>query len=227
MNATYTWARGFDTSSYIVYNNAALPIQYGLMPYLRPQRLTINYTYELPFGHHEGALDKLTSGWVVSGVTIAQNGFPQTITDANNGNIYGGIQTSTANYAAGMGAANVATSGSDASRLGGKLGTTPWYSLTTFTPALSTGANGYGNSGYGTVLSPGQFNWDISLVKTTKVGGLSENATLVFRSEFFNAFNHPQFSPPVSNDVTSSSFGVINTSSVNPRLIQFALKYVF
>jgi len=227
MQAAYTWARGFDTSSYITYNDASLPIQYGLMPYLRPQRLSINYSYELPFGHHTGVLEKVTGGWVVSGVTIAQNGFPQTITDANLGNLYGKIQTSTANYATGMGAANVATSGSDGSRIGGKLGTTDWYNLAAFTPASATANNGYGDSGYGTVLSPGQFNWDISLVKTTKVGGINENGTLVFRSEFFNAFNHPQFSPPVSNDVTSSSFGVINTLSVNPRLIQFALKYVF
>jgi hypothetical protein len=227
MQAAYTWARGFDTSSYITYNDASLPIQYGLMPYLRPQRLSINYSYELPFGHHTGVLEKVTGGWVVSGVTIAQNGFPQTITDANLGNLYGKIQTSTANYATGMGAANVATSGSDGSRIGGKLGTTDWYNLAAFTPASATANNGYGDSGYGTVLSPGQFNWDISLVKTTKVGGINENATLVFRSEFFNAFNHPQFSAPVSNDVTSSSFGVINTLSVNPRLIQFALKYVF
>jgi len=227
MQAAYTWARGFDTSSYITYNSAALPIQYGLMPYLHPQRLSINYSYELPLGHHQGALDRLTSGWVVSGVTVVQDGVPQTITDANLGNIYANVQTSTANYASGMGAANVATSGSDVSRIGGKLGTTGWYNLGAFSPAAGTTANGYGNSGYGTVLGPGQFNWDISLVKTTKVGGINENATLVFRSEFFNAFNHPQFGNPVSNDVTSSSFGVINTLSVNPRLVQFALKYVF
>jgi hypothetical protein len=68
----------------------------------------------------------------------------------------------------------------------------------------------------------------MSLVKTTKVGGLNENATLVFRSEFFNTFNHPQFGPnPSSNAVSSSSFGLINTTAVNPRLVQFALKYVF
>ncbi len=241
--ATYTWARGFDTSSYIAFNDANMPVQYGLMPYLRPQRLTVNYSYQLPFGKHEGMLDKLTSGWVVSGVTIAQDGFPQTITDVNGGNIYGGAQTSTAQYCntgiAGctgpMGNANVATSGSDKSRLFGwygaatnpTKGTCPQTTCTFASFAAAPTSNGYGNSGYGTVLGPGQWNWDISLVKTTKVGGFNENATLVFRSEFFNAFNHAQFNPPVSNDVTSSTFGVINTTSVSPRLIQFALKYVF
>lgn len=64
-------------------------------------------------------------------------------------------------------------------------------------------------------------------MKTTKVGGIHEDATLVFRTEFFNVFNHPQFNTPVSDDVTASTFGVINSMSVNPRLVQFALKYVF
>jgi hypothetical protein len=227
MQANYTWARGFDTSSYINYQNAALPMIYGLMPYLRPQRFAVNYSYDLPFGKHDGMVGKLANGWNLSGVTVAQDGFPQTITDANAGNIYGNVQLSTANYAAGAGPASVPTPGGDTSRLGVIAGTTGWFNKAAFAPVASSGANGYGNSAYGIVLGPGQFNWDISLIKTTKVGGINENATLIFRSEFFNAFNHPQFNPPVSNDVTASTFGVINSASVNPRLIQFALKYVF
>jgi hypothetical protein len=228
MQAAYTWARGFDTSSYVAYNNAALPEPYGPMPYLRPQRLSVSYSYDLPFGKREGLVGKVANGWTVSGVTVAQDGFAQTITDANGGNIYG-TNTSTANYAAGEGPANVATSGGTEARLGGPVNGGPgWFNIGAFAKFVSSGANGYGNSGYGIVLGPGQFNWDMSLVKTTKVGGLNENATLVFRSEFFNTFNHPQFGPnPSSNAVSSSSFGLINTTAVNPRLVQFALKYVF
>jgi hypothetical protein len=61
------------------------------------------------------------------------------------------------------------------------------------------------------------------------VGGIHEDATLVFRTEFFNTFNHPQFSNPAVVDVSkaTSTFGQITSTSVNPRLIQFALKYVF
>jgi hypothetical protein len=86
---------------------------------------------------------------------------------------------------------------------------------------------GWGNSGIGIIQGPGQFNFDVALIKTTRVGGLSENATLQFRSEFFNLFNHPQFANPVSTDVTQVNFGWITATSVNPRLIQFALKYNF
>jgi len=47
-----------------------------------------------------------------------------------------------------------------------------------------------------------------------------------FRSEFFNAFNHPQFGDP-DTEFTSTTFGQITTTVVNPRVVQFALKYSF
>jgi Carboxypeptidase regulatory-like domain len=84
----------------------------------------------------------------------------------------------------------------------------------------------WGNSGYGTTFGPGQFNFDISIQKSTVVGGLHENATLQFRTDFFNAFNHPQFIDP-NVDISQPGFGQITATSVNPRLIQFSLKYVF
>ncbi len=62
-----------------------------------------------------------------------------------------------------------------------------------------------------------------------KSEGIHEDATLVFRTEFFNMFNHPQFANPTGSqtDVSKSTFGQITSTAVNPRLIQFALKYVF
>jgi len=43
----------------------------------------------------------------------------------------------------------------------------------------------------------------------------------------FNAFNHPQFSNPASAVVNASAFGQITTTSVAPRIMQFALRYSF
>ena len=101
------------------------------------------------------------------------------------------------------------------------------FNTTCKIPAVgSDGSTGYGNAPIGVTLGPGQFNWDISVVKTTTVGGIREGATLQFRSEFFNAFNHAQFNTPVLN-VSAGNFGSILSTSVNPRLIQFALKYAF
>jgi hypothetical protein len=136
-----------------------------------------------------------------------------------------------------MGNANVPTPGSVQQRLGGTVLGGPGYLnkaafLSTGPPIIGAGnggagGTGYGNAGYGIILGPGQFNFDATLQKTTKVGGIHEDATLVFRTEFFNAFNHPQFSNPAVTDVSKSTFGQITSSSVNPRLVQFALKYVF
>ena len=61
-------------------------------------------------------------------------------------------------------------------------------------------------------------------------GGLfviHEDENLVFRTEFFDMFNHAQFNNPSGVDISKTTFGQITSASVNPRLIQFALKYVF
>jgi hypothetical protein len=84
----------------------------------------------------------------------------------------------------------------------------------------------YGSSGIGVARGPGNDTWDAALTKETKVGGLREGATLDFRTEFFNVWNHAQYQNP-GTAVGTASYGVINQSSVAPRLIQFALKYVF
>jgi hypothetical protein len=89
------------------------------------------------------------------------------------------------------------------------------------------GATGYGNTGRGILLGPPQKNWDIAITKRTRVGGITENAYLEFRSEFFNSFNHPQFSNPASNFASLSTFGVITSTTVGPRIIQMALRYAF
>jgi hypothetical protein len=239
LQASYTYSRSFTTASFINFNDQTVPGIYGLNPAYRPQRLTINYSWDLPLGHHDGFVGKITNGWNLAGVTVVQNGSPLTLTDSRGGSIYGfgagSITISTAQFAAGMSAANVASSGSVKERLGGSAGGLGYFNKAAFTaivasPLASDGkATGWGNAGYSLLLGPGQFNFDTALQKTTKVGGINENATLVFRTEFFNMFNHPQFSNPTGGqlDVSKSTFGQITLSSVNPRLIQFALKYVF
>ena len=47
-----------------------------------------------------------------------------------------------------------------------------------------------------------------------------------FRAEFFNLFNHPQFYLPAA-DRTRFQFRGHHQTVNNPRLIQFALKFVF
>ena len=88
------------------------------------------------------------------------------------------------------------------------------------------GSTGYGNAGQSIIDGPGQFNTDFSIGKTSTVGGIREDAALAFRVEFYNALNHPNFGNPGTTSGTTN-FGVINQTSVSPRLIQFGMKYVF
>ena len=87
-------------------------------------------------------------------------------------------------------------------------------------------ATDFGNSGVGIVPGPGQHNFDVSVIKRTPLKSLGENGNIEFRTELFNAFNTPQFAPPNTN-VSTSTFGVISATAVNPRIIQFALKLNF
>ncbi|HVB87628.1 MAG TPA: carboxypeptidase-like regulatory domain-containing protein [Candidatus Dormibacteraeota bacterium] len=83
---------------------------------------------------------------------------------------------------------------------------------------------GWGNSPVGIITGPGQWNWDVSLYKNTKI---TEWGTLQFRAEFYNIWNHPQFNNPSSTSLTAATFGQIQSTAVTPRVIQFGLKFSF
>ena len=55
---------------------------------------------------------------------------------------------------------------------------------------------------------------------------IHESYSFQFRSEFFNVFNHPQFALP-GLSAAQSTFGQITSTSVSPRVIQLALKFLF
>jgi len=89
----------------------------------------------------------------------------------------------------------------------------------------------FGNLGFDTAYGPSAFNWDAAIHKAFHI---TENHQITFRMEMFNWLNHTQFMSPTqpgyqqsqSTTLSDPSFGII-TSSVNPRNIQFALKYSF
>ena len=131
------------------------------------------------------------------------------------------------------------TPGNTKSRIGGFVNPAAFTSLPLFggttdpasgPPCPQAGffgcGTGFGNSGVGIISCCSQNNWDFAIIKNTTVGGLREDASLQFRAEFFNLWNHSQFNPPV-NDVNSPIFGQITTSSVPGRILQFGLKYSF
>jgi hypothetical protein len=80
----------------------------------------------------------------------------------------------------------------------------------------------WGNESRNDLVGPPFKQVDLSVFKDIPI---KERLKLQFRSEFFNLFNHSNYSTP-TNTVTSSSFGLI-TSAAGGRDIQFALKVMF
>lgn len=208
--------------------------RWGAADFDRKQRFVFTYVWEIPHPAGESFLNRrLLSGWTFSGVTTFQSGLPVTITDSLGGSAFGSASNSRASLCSGFNVGQVPTSGGVEARLD------KYFNSSAVCPAPVIGdpetsgpnagqriATGYGDLGRAAFRGPHQANFDLTLAKSTKVGGLSEAATLDFRAEFFNAFNHPQFQNPGSAFGTPS-FGVIQATSVAPRLIQFGLKYAF
>jgi hypothetical protein len=237
--AAYSYSHAVSTGGgsnedTVYWNPTDFGLSYGPNRFYRPHRFTVSYTYELPYADGSGFKHKALGGWSLSGVTVVQGGAPLTITDGNGGQVYfggtGAVVSANAQYATGMGPGNVKAEGDLVQRvIDGLEGRTGYINKNAFTAVPNTGSATdtlWGNSGYGIILGPGQHNWDMSLQKTTQVGGFSEGASLIFRAEFFNMFNHAQFADP-NTDFNSGNLGQITNTSVNPRLIQFMLKYQF
>jgi hypothetical protein len=190
----------------------------------RTHRLITNFDYPLPLPVGRTHWQRtLMQGWSVTGIVLVQSGMPMTLTDPNGGTVYGRAATSTVTLCPGATYASLATGGGVSARLNRWIDASAICSP----PVLgSDGSAGYGSSGQSILNGPGQVNADVSLSRRARVGGLRESAELAFRAEFYNALNHPQFANP-GTTLHTASFGVITATAVAPRLIQFAVKYLF
>lgn len=232
--AAYTFSRLLDTDGGNVtatsggnvmtignQNNESL--RYGPSDFHREHRFVLSYVYEIPnLLKKDTGLGRLTSGWSISGVTTVQSGQRLTVVANNTNNVFGINGADHVQLAAGCTHPQLVTTGSVVSRLNGYFNNACFTSF----PIVEGTATGFGNSGAGIVKGPGQRNFDISVAKRIKLGWLTEQSSMEFRAEFFNAFNTAQFSNPDLN-FTNATFGRITNTSVNPRIIQLALKFKF
>lgn len=238
--AAYTFSHAYSTSGRFTAASGTAGIagnqndpraNYGRSDFNREHRFVLSYVYQLPSPRRFNRFfNQMLSGWAVAGVTTIQSGLPLSLTGTNANNVFG-ITTDRAQLAPGCTHNDLATSGSIQSRIDNYFnrncilrnasGTAIWRII-----GDDGRATDFGNSGVGIVTGPGQNNSDIAIIKRTPFGLLGESSHIEFRAEFFNAFNHPQFGNPNTN-VSSTTFGVISTTSVNPRIIQFALKLNF
>ncbi len=229
LDAAYTWSKDLSYSSADRFNTVLNTYNYGMdygpVGFNRPQVFVLSYVYDLPSFGMTGWARNAFGGWEWSGITTLESGVPLTIsqfTDPFNCNDYvpGGAACPAGTAPGGVGidfAGNVPRPDLTTNPNGPKL-QSEWFN----TAAFQTAIGHWGTAGNGIVLGPGMDNWDMALMKNFSV---SEGLHAQFRAEFFNAFNHVNFTG-VSTTLGTTNFGQL-TSDYGPRQIQFGLKFIF
>jgi hypothetical protein len=234
--ASYAWSKALDTNdgsgieSYPQTLQQPLSPQQGLAAFDIPQSLTFNYIYLLPFGsgqkflNSDGLPEKIAGGWQIEGITTLQSASPFTILNAydnlNNGGTGYPDQICNPNYGLGR---------SDGQKVA------QFFNTACFAPAgggvIGVPNYTFGNEGRNTVFGPGTNFWSVGLMRSFSV----ERAKIEFKTEFFNVFNHPNFSflPHSTFDGTpelqfgTPQFGKLSFTGQDSREIQFGLKLTF
>jgi Carboxypeptidase regulatory-like domain/TonB-dependent Receptor Plug Domain len=225
---SYTWSKNLDTLSgsgglsnfelgFLTNDQTDQRQARGLSDFDRAQRAILSLIYSPPAISEAPALvRRMLFPWQISTIATAQSGTPVTVTDSNAGSVYGNLSGFMRAECTGL---NPATPGSVYSRINGYLNTDAFTSA----PPIGDGT-GFGNCGVGILRAPAQRNIDVALQRMFPI---KEWSVMQFRAEFFNATNTANFGGPISNLAAGSAFGLITSTTNNPRIIQFALKYSF
>ena len=202
--ANYQFSRLIEKRSFLNPSDAAPEKRVASED--RPQRLVVSAVYELPFGRGKAfgasanpVLARIIGGWSLSGAYSYASGAPLDWSEA----IYlgGDLQF---NPRAVNGAFDTSRFITDSrQQLASHLRTFP--------------------SRFGNLRQDGTNNVDMSLLKDTAI---RERVKIQFRTDFFNALNHPEFGTP-NTAPANSSFGRITAQYNLPRTVQMALKLVW
>ncbi len=231
--AEYQWTRVLGTENLENPSGSSPRDSYGPLGGITPQVLAVNYSYLLPFGHGQmlfgsasGFVDKLVSGWQVSGISDFQTGQPFSVTYSAPGTYTDSSNNKWTNLASGRAnrVSGVALYPAVKTRF-------QWFNPAAFAaPTNSAGIPGgaYGNSGYNMLRGPRFQDWDINLQKNI---AFKEHYNVQLRADSFNVFNHPNFGTPnaaISNAATVGTITSISgTPAYEPRTVEFAGKFSF
>ncbi len=258
----YTWSKALDNASGSTFQdetNGLLPVgdlfdlraSRSLADFDRTHRLVISYNYDLPFARMLGIADngwgKFANGWSVNGITTFQSGTPFLVLDTSAPLLQDPNNVNTNNKALPIPGASMLTAGEVRDRLTAYVNLSAFVvggrcvnnqnSIVACTDPTSTGRRAEGTLGRNVFRGPFQQNWDISILKSTRI---TERTAIEFRAEFFNVWNYASFQSPQAGNQTGLGFfgnyGLVDvsggTSAIlatanRPRTIQFALKVSF
>jgi hypothetical protein len=149
------------------------------------------------------ALERIAGGWQLSTIFRIQSGAPLTVTTGRDAALLGGTQRP-------MLVGNPVLENRTL---------TKWFDTGAF---VANGPGQYGTAGRSILRGNKTINFDVGLTRRFQV---SEGQRLEFRAEAFNVLNLMRPGNP-NTSLNSSLFGQV-TSALDPRIMQFALKYVF
>lgn len=227
--ASYTFSKAIDQGA--SFENELDPLNFeftrGVSLLDAKNRFVFSPVWELPVPQYAGFKGKALDGWEASAIITYQSGFPIRVQDeddselmssiffesANTPQVSGPVQfvnpKAPQNY--GVGPANYYFNPSN-------------FCDGTFSTATCTqGLGVFGNAPHSLCCGPPISNTDLVIMKHTKI---NERWNTEFRAEFYNAWNHTQFGNPDGN-FTDSTFGEILKTREDPRVMQFALKFLF
>lgn len=229
------------TNSFIGQNSYNRSAEKAVSQLDTPQALVASFFYELPVGHGKrhlndaGALDRVVSGWYVSGIASYKSGTPTTVYGPCGGTA-GDVLFAGCHFT-GIARVNVVPGINETNKANFNPTNTPFWNPAAFTvpAAFSFGNEPRSLAGARTF---GGRNEDFTLGKKTRIIG--EKGSVDFRASFFNVFNRHIYSAPSGFSTPlgtpfapvgspgcsgpfACGFGAVTDSS-GPRTIQFGLK---
>jgi hypothetical protein len=211
--ANYTWAKSIDYGSGAgtLWPDYTNPFNFsfdrGLSDFHHEHRFVASGMWQLPtLNGSPSPLKLIAGGWNATGVLSLQTGQPFSVRSGQD-NALSGIGLDRADLIG------------NPTRPAGVDPVRQWFNTKAFTQnAIGT----FGNTGRNILIGPGLANVDFAALKNFTI---FRESVLQFRAEFFNLFNHPNFGLP-ANRLTQSTYGRI-TTALDPRILQFGLKYRF
>jgi hypothetical protein len=218
--AGYTYGKSLDISSSIA--DELVPGDdhrtYGLSAFDLEHSFVGSYNYSLPFEILLHRSNRLTEGWMISGIARFSTGFPVTMQNSSDNSLLGTRPNGVNPFAVDLPQVQPGPLQLNHNPRNGK----PYFNTSLF--SLQP-LGQVGNAAPRYFFGPGLDNFDMALQKYLRV---TESSRIEFRLEAFNVFNHAQFfgSTVVNGDVNSTAFGQINSADA-PRLVQAAVKFAF
>lgn len=250
LDASYTWSHALDNSTAEINTTALSPRrpqdfgnltnEWGTSALDRRQRFTSTWLYQTPWfeKNQNAALRNTLGGYQLSSTYFFESPEYVTPQSASDSNLNGDVLDRT--IVNPLGVANTSSSVSSLKNSSGQ--TVAYLAKHPDAQYISAGKGALSNAGRNTMPTPGINNWDVTVAKNFS---FRERARLQLRADFYNFFNHPQFTPGridssvLFNTSSTATYLPLVTAgsptfgrwdqvfSSNPRFIQLGAKITF